>query len=119
MVAFILLSALAAITSAQSDSCARTSVSGYCETISYTDLTTTSPSPPSKADCQDTCNGLFGDAGDWGCDLVGTLYHPTPLFFSLTNSLPRQAGHLQTASSRLPVRVRYVQNVRVLDPKLT
>jgi hypothetical protein len=93
----ILLIAIAAIASANGI-CDRTTVAGYCETISYTDLTTTSPSPPSVDDCHDTCNGLFGDAGDWGCDLVGTsLRGPSHWFISSTN--PRQVSPTVTNSA--------------------
>ncbi|KAK6956143.1 hypothetical protein Daesc_001415 [Daldinia eschscholtzii] len=52
------------------DACAGDkSVAGYCKTLSYTDRTgASSTSAPSSSDCQQTCRGVLGDAGDWGVD---------------------------------------------------
>lgn len=54
------------------DACAGDkSTAGYCNTLSYTDRTgTLSTSAPSSSDCQQTCRGVLGDAGDWGVDFT-------------------------------------------------
>ncbi|KAI0101164.1 putative necrosis-inducing factor-domain-containing protein [Daldinia grandis] len=54
------------------DACAGDkSTVGYCNTLSYTDRTgTLSESAPSSSDCQQTCRGVLGDAGDWGVDFT-------------------------------------------------
>ncbi|KAI1391880.1 putative necrosis-inducing factor-domain-containing protein [Hypoxylon trugodes] len=57
----------------RADSCAGDkSVAGYCTPISYTDVTTSSSSSaPSSSDCQQTCQSILTDAGDWGVDFTG------------------------------------------------
>ncbi|KAI8962594.1 putative necrosis-inducing factor-domain-containing protein [Daldinia sp. FL1419] len=55
------------------DACAGDkSIVGYCETLTYTDKTgALSNSAPSASDCQQTCQGVLGDAGDWSVDFTG------------------------------------------------
>ncbi|KAF1842870.1 uncharacterized protein K460DRAFT_387129 [Cucurbitaria berberidis CBS 394.84] len=67
---FILFSGLlATLTAAQLDYCAgNKNTVGHCETLSFIDRTTTASNPPLATECQDTCRGVFGDAGDWGVD---------------------------------------------------
>jgi hypothetical protein len=73
-----LLVLLVASTAAQLDYCTGDkSTTGYCETLSYIDRTTTSLDPPSSSDCQDACRGVLSDAGDWGVDFRGT-HHLIP-----------------------------------------
>ncbi|KAF2740071.1 hypothetical protein EJ04DRAFT_482754 [Polyplosphaeria fusca] len=44
---------------------------GHCTTLTFTDVTTTSPDPPTTAECNDTCRGVISDAGDWIVDFKG------------------------------------------------
>lgn len=81
---------LAALANAQIDYCAGDkNTVGHCETLSYIDRTTTSSNPPLATECQDTCRGVLGDAGDWGVDFRGIVHSsqfpslPMPLFYSL------------------------------------
>ncbi|KAF2824911.1 hypothetical protein CC86DRAFT_395301 [Ophiobolus disseminans] len=67
-----LLLFLAALTAAQTNECTGNKATiGYCETISYTDRTTTSSDPPSVAECNNACGGVLSDAGDWIVEFQG------------------------------------------------
>ncbi|KAF3055158.1 hypothetical protein GL218_07502 [Daldinia childiae] len=54
------------------DACAGDkSTAGYCNVLSYIDRTgTPSTSAPSTSECQQTCRGVLGDAGDWRVDFI-------------------------------------------------
>ncbi|KAI0111268.1 hypothetical protein GGR51DRAFT_71690 [Nemania sp. FL0031] len=44
------------------------SIAGYCTPLTYVDTTGNFKAPPTTSDCQDTCFGINGDAGDWLVD---------------------------------------------------
>jgi hypothetical protein len=68
----ILITLFSALAAAQTNQCAGNKATiGHCETLSYVDRTSTSTSPPSTADCQNTCRGILSDAGDWSVNFKG------------------------------------------------
>lgn len=77
---FLIISVLlASLTLAQVNQCTGDkSIAGYCETLTYIDRTTSSPNPPTTANCQDTCRGILSDAGDWSVNFVGTYLFRFP-----------------------------------------
>ncbi|KAH7116223.1 hypothetical protein B0J11DRAFT_539472 [Dendryphion nanum] len=70
------------------------SIIGHCTITSFTDLTTTSPNPPTTAECQDTCRGVLGDAGDWIVDFRNQPdgYKQTMLLYPCSFGVGRGAG---------------------------
>jgi hypothetical protein len=69
----ILITLFSALAAAQTNQCAGNKATiGHCETLSYVDRTSTSTSPPSTADCQNTCRGILSDAGDWSVNFKGS-----------------------------------------------
>lgn len=74
----LLIGLLSTITGAQVNQCAgNKNTLGYCDTITFADQTTTSPRPPTTAECQDTCRGILSDAGDWIVDFRGRMISST------------------------------------------
>ncbi|KAI2602739.1 hypothetical protein GGR54DRAFT_623173 [Hypoxylon sp. NC1633] len=47
------------------------SAATYCTELTFTDKTD-APSTSTSSDCQLTCRGILGDAGDWMVDFAGT-----------------------------------------------
>ncbi|KAI1379211.1 putative necrosis-inducing factor-domain-containing protein [Hypoxylon crocopeplum] len=47
------------------------SAAGFCTPLTFTDKTGGSAAAPSTSDCQQTCQGILSDAGDWGVDFAG------------------------------------------------
>jgi hypothetical protein len=72
LLAFILtLFTLSAHTNAQNQCEGDKSTPGYCTILSATDLTLSTPSPPTVAQCMSTCHNTLSDAGDWIVDFTG------------------------------------------------
>lgn len=44
---------------------------GYCETLTYEDLTSNNGAPPSTSQCESTCKDVTTDAGDWSVNFKG------------------------------------------------
>lgn len=44
---------------------------GYCETLTYSDITISSANPPSTSKCEASCHSVTTDAGDWSVSFVG------------------------------------------------
>ncbi|CAO2653101.1 Nn.00g025120.m01.CDS01 [Neocucurbitaria sp. VM-36] len=92
----ILLSGLlATLAAAQIDYCeGNKNTVGHCETLTYIDRTATSSNPPLATECQDTCRGVFGDAGDWGVDFRGKPegYRQNMLLYPCGFSMGRAPG---------------------------
>jgi hypothetical protein len=70
----LLIALFSTVTVAQINSCTgNKNTTGYCETRSYIDRTASSSHPPFAADCQDSCRGILGEAGDWTVRFPGIL----------------------------------------------
>ena len=44
---------------------------GYCDTLTYEDVTTRNTSPPTTSQCEATCSNILSDAGDWPISFEG------------------------------------------------
>ena len=44
---------------------------GYCDTLTFEDVTTSNKSPPSTSQCESTCSNILTDAGDWSVSFEG------------------------------------------------
>ncbi|KAI1823345.1 hypothetical protein F4861DRAFT_335945 [Xylaria intraflava] len=64
----ILLSSLLPVSNAQDSCYGNKSITGYCTPMTYTDTTDNFKTPPTTADCQQTCASVNNDAGDWLVD---------------------------------------------------
>jgi hypothetical protein len=101
-----LLVLLIASTTAQLNSCTGDkNTTGYCETLSYIDRTTTSPNPTSSSECQDACRGVLSDAGDWSVDFRGPSHHPCPSL--LTYQVYRPTRLVSPEHGRIAVWVQH------------
>jgi hypothetical protein len=73
----LFLALFSTVTVAQINFCTgNKNTTGYCETRSYIDRTASSSHPPFAADCQDSCRGILGEAGDWSVRFPGILALP-------------------------------------------
>ena len=44
---------------------------GYCDTLTFEDVTASTRNPPSTAQCETTCGNILTDAGDWAISFFG------------------------------------------------
>ena len=69
---YISLLLLASVATAAVNRCTgNKGVKGYCDTLTYEDVTTRNTSPPTTSQCESTCSNILTDAGDWPISFEG------------------------------------------------